>query len=294
MWKDDVDFNPPNLSPSLMARIVECHFHQGRHVNRMPPQRVAENSLSIARAREHLEIMQHLLPPEDGLMLDIGSGFGILPYYAYNKHHIDVYGIEADEEVVSLSADVMAELMPGHSRIIHGVGENLPFPSNSMDLVCSFNVFEHVAVPERVLAESIRVLKPGGHLYFSFPSYGSWWEGHYGVLWFPGLPKWLAKIYVVLLGRRPHFIDTLQFITHRRLQKILAPVRDQVDIVMPDFGQSLWEERLRTMAFSEWAQLSVLKRWVRVLHQMKLVEPFIAVGRVLHWETPFLLVLRKR
>jgi hypothetical protein len=71
-------------------------------------------------------------------------------------------------------------------------------------------------------------------------------------------------------------------------------VREQIDIVVPDFGQSLWEERIRTMAFSEWAQLSMIKRWVRMLHRLHLVEPFLAIGRLLHWETPFLLVLRKR
>lgn len=41
-------------------------------------------------------------------------------------------------------------------------GENLPFDSDTFDLVYSYQVMEHVRHPERVLKEVKRVLRPGG------------------------------------------------------------------------------------------------------------------------------------
>ena len=46
-------------------------------------------------------------------------------------------------------------------------GEALPWPDESADVVCSWEFFEHVYEDEidRVLAEKLRVLKAGGHLW---------------------------------------------------------------------------------------------------------------------------------
>jgi len=45
-----------------------------------------------------------------------------------------------------------------------GVAEALPFAGESVDLVCSSWVFEHLPQPGRALAEVARVLAPGGSL----------------------------------------------------------------------------------------------------------------------------------
>jgi SAM-dependent methyltransferase len=45
----------------------------------------------------------------------------------------------------------------------------LPFPDGAFDLVCAFEVFEHVEEDERLFAEIRRVLSPGGVLFFSCP-----------------------------------------------------------------------------------------------------------------------------
>lgn len=48
--------------------------------------------------------------------------------------------------------------------------EMLPIRANQVDAICSEHVFEHFAAPERVLAECLRILKPGGHLVVSGPN----------------------------------------------------------------------------------------------------------------------------
>ncbi|MBX9701278.1 MAG: class I SAM-dependent methyltransferase [Acetobacteraceae bacterium] len=46
---------------------------------------------------------------------------------------------------------------------------DLPFPDGSFDLVVAVAVLEHVADPQRVVAEIWRVLKPGGKVYAATP-----------------------------------------------------------------------------------------------------------------------------
>jgi len=45
---------------------------------------------------------------------------------------------------------------------IAGAGERLPYPSDTFDVVVSFNSLDHMFKPWEALAEIRRVLKPGG------------------------------------------------------------------------------------------------------------------------------------
>jgi ubiquinone/menaquinone biosynthesis C-methylase UbiE len=51
---------------------------------------------------------------------------------------------------------------------VSGNAEQLPFESDTFDLVFSYNAFEHFGRPPAVLSEALRVVRSGGHLVFSF------------------------------------------------------------------------------------------------------------------------------
>lgn len=51
---------------------------------------------------------------------------------------------------------------------VSGNAERVPFDTDAFDLVFSYNAFEHFERPDVVLAEAMRVVKPGGYLFFSF------------------------------------------------------------------------------------------------------------------------------
>jgi SAM-dependent methyltransferase len=66
-------------------------------------------------------------------------------------------------------ADVVGADLPGnpHATLVLAPDGTVPEPDASFDAVLSTQVLEHVADPERYLAECLRVLKPGGRLLLS-------------------------------------------------------------------------------------------------------------------------------
>ncbi|GAB3584073.1 class I SAM-dependent methyltransferase [Calidifontibacter terrae] len=54
----------------------------------------------------------------------------------------------------------------------------LPFADNSVDIVFSSNVWEHVPDPEAVADELVRVTRPGGLVFLSYTNWLSPWGGH--------------------------------------------------------------------------------------------------------------------
>ncbi len=67
-------------------------------------------------------------------------------------------------------------------KVVNGVGEDLPFPTNSFDLVLSHEVLEHVQDDQATINEIVRILKPGGRLVLFCPNRGYPFETH-GVYW---------------------------------------------------------------------------------------------------------------
>lgn len=63
-------------------------------------------------------------------------------------------------------------------RVICGVGEHLPFPEASFDLVLSHEVLEHVQDDQAAINEIVRTLKPGGRLVLFCPNRGYGFETH--------------------------------------------------------------------------------------------------------------------
>ncbi len=61
---------------------------------------------------------------------------------------------------------------------VHGDGMRLPVADGAVDVCFSSNVLEHVRDPARMLAEMIRVTRPGGVIYLAFTNWYSPWGGH--------------------------------------------------------------------------------------------------------------------
>jgi len=95
--------------------------------------------------------------------LDLGCGCGFLSE-EFARMGWQVTGLDPSE--VALAAARRHAAAEGLDiRYFAGAGEQLPFPDAGFDLVYCCDVLEHVADLPAVIAETARVLKPGG-LYF--------------------------------------------------------------------------------------------------------------------------------
>ena len=85
----------------------------------------------------------------------------------------------ADRGRVTVGADMSRDGFDSRAaaagaRLVQSDAARLPFARATIDLVYSFAAFEHFADPRAVVAESWRVLRPGGYLFLMFgPVYTS-------------------------------------------------------------------------------------------------------------------------
>ena len=63
-------------------------------------------------------------------------------------------------------------------HFIHGSITELPFENNSFDLVCAFDVVEHVQDDLLAVRELHRVCRPGGYTFTTVPTFQALWSEH--------------------------------------------------------------------------------------------------------------------
>lgn len=98
--------------------------------------------------------------PQGKTTLDIGSGGGLLAE-EFARLGCDVTGVDPSRESVE-TARAHAHTEGLEIEYTVGVGEQLPFADASFDIAYCCDVLEHVDDLDRVIAETARVLKPGG------------------------------------------------------------------------------------------------------------------------------------
>jgi SAM-dependent methyltransferase len=94
--------------------------------------------------------------------LEIGAG---------NRPRIPIAG----SCFVDLSARAMEALSRRNGRCTAGSADALPFPDETFELVCAFEIVEHVPDDRAVLEEMSRVLRRGERLIFSVPLHMEYW-----------------------------------------------------------------------------------------------------------------------
>ena len=109
-----------------------------------------------------------------GRILEIGVGLGA---------YLSRLSQDAEQAVgLDVELERTIETRRHVEQVLCGVGEHLPFPGNSYDLILSNEVLEHVEDDFQAVQEMVRTLTPGGRLVIFCPNRGYPYETH-GIFW---------------------------------------------------------------------------------------------------------------
>lgn len=104
------------------------------------------------------------LDPRQLKVLDIGCGGGFLAE-EFARLGCRVTGLDPAADLLE-AARAHARSQGLEIDYVHGTGESLPFEDASFDLVYCCDVLEHVNDLDSVIAETARVVKPGGYYFY--------------------------------------------------------------------------------------------------------------------------------
>jgi len=91
-----------------------------------------------------------------GTLLEIGCGNGFFLAEVLRQGYVTVRGVEPSADAVARADSKV------RSQIICDIMRPGLFGSEQFDVICMFQVLDHIADPAGLLAECYRVLKPGG------------------------------------------------------------------------------------------------------------------------------------
>ncbi len=117
------------------------------------------------------------LKPEDDV-LDVACGWGeFLAVHASQARR--VAGIDVSEEKAALARQRLADrIASGTAEVVQGDAAALPWKEGTFSAVTCMDAFAFFPAPEQVLAEVLRVLRPGGRMLMQI-----------GMKWPHGMPK---------------------------------------------------------------------------------------------------------
>ncbi|OGP58248.1 MAG: hypothetical protein A2V67_20400 [Deltaproteobacteria bacterium RBG_13_61_14] len=123
-------------------------------------------------AKRHLveRWVEQSLEGRPGRILDLGCGTGA-SLEALSKLG-EAYGLD------SAAAALECASRRGLPGIVAGQASRIPFAGQTFEVVTALDLLEHLAEDQPVLAEALRVLKPGGWLLITVPAYPWLWGAH--------------------------------------------------------------------------------------------------------------------
>jgi SAM-dependent methyltransferase len=145
---------------ALARRLLEVNQRAARRIERRLP--AARREL---RADYVETVARHMnARPGPTLVVDLGSGRECA--FARRRvpgRAITVVGVDASDEELRFNADI-------DERRVADVARGLPFGDGEVSVLASSSVLEHLPDTGALVAETARILAPGGHAIHMFPS----------------------------------------------------------------------------------------------------------------------------
>ena len=107
---------------------------------------------------------------QDSYVLDVGAGYGGSMRYLAKKFGCKCVALNLSEAENERDRQKNKEQGLDHLvEVVDGDFTNLPYGDNTFDVIWSQDAILHSGDREKVIAEAVRVLKPGGELIFTDP-----------------------------------------------------------------------------------------------------------------------------
>jgi SAM-dependent methyltransferase len=146
------------LARRALERQLTYQQHKAEQLRGHEEEVIAAMMKSSRRVRDLLETFQPI--PKAARVIEVGSGAHGLIFCFDGERRVGVDPLAVD----------YGSLFPGWQRraqTVAAVGESLPFHDRSFDLVICDNVVDHAESPSQIVRELVRILVPGGLLYFT-------------------------------------------------------------------------------------------------------------------------------
>ncbi|MBV9123572.1 MAG: class I SAM-dependent methyltransferase [Planctomycetes bacterium] len=102
-----------------------------------------------------------------GLILDLGTGTGQIPIELCRRDpKIQVVALDMAEHMLYLARDNVSRAGLGERiQLERGDAKALPYAADTFGAIISNSIVHHIPEPRKVLAEMVRVVRPGGCLF---------------------------------------------------------------------------------------------------------------------------------
>jgi len=187
---------------SPRSNPIQTHeelFTSGAYVSSFQPDDES-NPFAADYQRKRAAVIE-AVAGRDQWVLDLGGGMGRMSIPLSKHHYVTLTDISPQMvDMVRPHATERLALQVADAR-------SVPFADASFDYVLAIDLLPHIPVPEQLLAEARRVLKPGGVLIIDVTNSMPWWTLAYPrylgrnpnrwiSIWRSGgvLPEWSSRV----------------------------------------------------------------------------------------------------
>lgn len=217
-----------NITPELIEEVQKLATDYASSTGADDPEYYMEYYLKM---EPHLTVLEAIIrmlgwkPDQTKTLVELGSGIGTKCLMANGIYESKVLGVEPYPNTYSGIAKAIVEFKNANPNYkytdLNEFGEHLSLETDSVDYLISHEVMEHVQNTQEVVDEMYRVTKPGGQVFIATCNYDSFFDAHYRMFLPPIKTKWFRRFWVRLHGFNTKFVDEINFITKRKLRKLL-------------------------------------------------------------------------